>query len=202
MKVIVEEAQRVGRKVAAHAIGDVATRAAAQAGVSSIEHAYTVPDDVLKLMAEKRIFLVPTDYPAEFYTNLSTSGTPEQKARQLAGARAFAKSSAERLMRAVRMGVPIAAGSDEYYDIPGMTRGQASHLMFRAYSDAGMSPIEIIRAATINGAELLGLERRIGTIEANKLADLIAVDGDPLANVTDLAKVRFVMKGGAIVRGP
>jgi imidazolonepropionase-like amidohydrolase len=200
MKVIVEEAHRVGRKVAAHAIGDVATRAAAQAGVNSIEHAYTVPDDVLKLMAEKRIFLVPTDYPAEFYTNLSTGGTTEQKAQQLAGARAFAKSSAERLMRAVRMGVPIAAGSDEYYDIPGMSRGQASHLMFRAYSDAGMSPIDIIRAATINGAELLGLERRIGTIEANKLADLIAVDGDPLANVADLAKVRFVMKGGAVVR--
>ena len=202
MKVIVEEAHRVGRKVAAHAIGDVATRAAAQAGVNSIEHAYTVPDDVLKLMAEQRIFLVPTDYPAEFYTNLSTGGTPEQRARQLAGARAFAKSSAERLMRAVRMGVPIAAGSDEYYDLPGMTRGQASHLMFRAYSDAGMRPIEIIRAATINGAELLGLEKRIGTIETSKLADLIAVDGDPLANVTDLAKVRFVMKGGAIVRGP
>ena len=200
MKVIVDEAHRVGRKVAAHAIGDVATRAAAQAGVNSIEHGYTIPDDVLKLMAEKRIFLVPTDYPAEFYTNLSTGGTAEQKARQLAAARAFAKSSAERLMRAVRMGVPIAAGSDEYYDIPGMSRGQASHLMFRAYSDAGMSPLEIIRAATINGAELLGLERRIGTVEANKLADLIAIDGDPLTNVTDLAKVRFVMKGGAVVR--
>ena len=88
MKAIVEEARRVNRTVAAHAIGDTATRIAAEAGVTSIEHAYTIPDDVLRMMAQKGIYLVATDYPAEFYVDaLGPSNlTPEQKNQQLAGA--------------------------------------------------------------------------------------------------------------------
>ena len=202
MKAIVEEARRVNRTVAAHAIGDTATRIAAEAGVSSIEHAYTIPDDVLRTMAQKGIYLVATDYPADFYVNaLGPSNlTPEQQKQQMAGATQFAKGNAERLMRAVRAGVKVAFGSDEYYDTPGRTRGQASLLTLQAYQEAGMPPLEVLRAATVNAAGLLGWGDRIGSLEAGKLADIIAVDGDPLKDVKDLQKVKFVMKGGEVVK--
>jgi imidazolonepropionase-like amidohydrolase len=201
MKVIVEEAHRVNRKVAAHAIGDQATRIAAEAGVDSIEHAYVVPDDVLKMMAEKKIFLVPTDYPAEFYTNLRPSTlTPEQKKQQEIGIKFFTGGSRKRLARAMKAGVRIAAGSDEYYQVPGKTRGQASLLMFRAYAESGMTPMEIIRATTINAAELLGWQQRVGSIEPGYFADLIAVEGDPLKDITELERVKLVMKGGTLIK--
>jgi len=199
MKAIVEEAHRVGRKVSAHAIGDLATRIAAEAGADSIEHAYTIPDDVLKMMAEKKIYLVPTDFPAEYY--LPPNLSPEDRARQLEGIKGFTNGSRARLARAVKAGVRIAAGSDSYYAKPGMTRGQTSLLMFRAYAEAGMSPLEIIRAATVNAADLLAGERALfGSIEKGKFADLIAVTGDPLKDVTELEHVRFVMKGGKVVK--
>jgi len=202
MKAIVEEAHRVGRTVAAHAIGDTATRIAAEAGVTSIEHAYTVPDEVLRMMAQKGIYLVPTDYPAEFYVEaFASSLTAEQKRQQLEGATKFVQASAARLMRAVRAGVKVAFGSDEYYDTPGRTRGQASLLALQAYQEAGMPPLEVLRAATVNSATLLGWGDRIGSIEAGKLADIIAVDGDPLKDVKDLQRVRFVMKGGEVIKG-
>jgi imidazolonepropionase-like amidohydrolase len=201
MKAIVEEARRVNRTVAAHAIGDTATRIAADAGVSSIEHAYTIPDEVLKTMAQKGIYLVATDYPAEYYVSaLGPSPlTPEQQKQQRAGAEQFAKGNADRLMRAVRAGVKVAFGSDEYYDTPGKTRGQASLLTLQAYQEAGMSPLEVLRTATVNAAGLLGWSDRIGAIEAGKFADIIAVDGDPLKDVKDLQRIRFVMKGGEII---
>ena len=126
--------------------------------------------------------------------------TPEVRTQRMRGAQAFAKGSAERLMRATRMGVRVAFGSDEYYDVPGSTRGQASLLTLQAYQEAGMSPIDVLRTATINSAELLGMSDRIGTIEAGKLADIIAVEGDPLRDAKDLRKTRFVMKGGVVIR--
>ena len=202
MKAIVEEAHRVGRTVAAHAIGDTATRIAAEAGVTSIEHAYTIPDEVLRMMAQKGIYLVATDYPAEFYVDaFAASLTPEQKRQQLEGATQFAKSNGERLMRAVRAGVKVAFGSDEYYNAPGRTRGQSSLLTLQAYQEAGMPPLEVLRAATVNSAALLGWGDRIGSIEPGKLADIIAVEGDPLKDVKDLQRVRFVMKGGEVIKG-
>jgi imidazolonepropionase-like amidohydrolase len=204
MKAIVEEARRVNRTVAAHAIGDTATRIAAEAGVTSIEHAYTIPDEVLRMMAQKGIYLVATDYPADFYTSAlrPSNLTPEQQKQQQAGAAQFAKGNAERLMRAVKAGVKIAFGSDEYYDTPSRTRGQTSLLTLQAYQEAGMSPLEVLRSATVNAAALLGWGDRIGSIEAGKLADIIAVDGDPLKDVKELQKVRFVMKGGEVIKTP
>ncbi|MDQ3687658.1 MAG: amidohydrolase family protein [Acidobacteriota bacterium] len=200
LKVIVEEAHRVNRKVSAHAIGDAATRIAAEAGVDSIEHAYTIPVDALKLMAEKKIFLVPTDFPSEYYlppTNL----TPDERKAALQNIKGFTSGSRARLARAVKMGVRISAGSDSYYAEKGQTRGQTSKLMFRAYVESGMTPLEIIRAATINNAELFAGEKALfGSIEAGKFADLIAVTGDPVKDITELERVRFVMKGGTIIK--
>jgi imidazolonepropionase-like amidohydrolase len=99
-----------------------------------------------------------------------------------------------------RCRVRIAAGSDAYYQFPGKTRGQASLYMFRAYAAAGMTPLEIIRAATVNNVELLGLKDKIGALEPGMAADLIAVDGDLLADITALEKVRFVMRGGQVIK--
>jgi imidazolonepropionase-like amidohydrolase len=203
MKVIVEEAHRVGKKVAAHAIGDQATRIAAEAGVDSIEHAYTVPDDVLKMMAEKKIFLVPTDGPEETYLDIfikSKHPSPEELEQARAGLKQFLNGSRSRLARAIKAGVRIAAGSDMYYQLPGKTRGQASLTMLRAYGEAGMTPMQIIRAATLNAAELLGAQRRLGSLEIDKVADIIAVPDDPLKDISALEHVKFVMKGGKVIR--
>ncbi|MEP6730312.1 MAG: amidohydrolase family protein [bacterium] len=204
MKAIVEEAHRVGKRVAAHAIGDTATRIAAEAGVNSIEHAYTVPDAVLKLMADKGIFLVATDYPAEFYVDAGNEPNmpAAQRAERLKGAAGFVKSSAERLTRATRMGVKVAFGSDEYYNVPGYTRGQASLLTLQAYQNAGMPPMDVLRTATINAAELMGVSAKTGSIEVGKLADIIGVEGDPSKDVKALRDTRFVMKDGKVVPLP
>jgi imidazolonepropionase-like amidohydrolase len=201
MKAIVEEAHRVHKKVAAHAIGDDATRIAAEAGVDSIEHAYIVPDDVLKMMAAKKIFMVPTDYPASTYGDfVSPSATPEERKQMEEGMKEFAKGNADRLKRAMAAGVRIAAGSDEYYQMGKHTRGESSTLIYEAYRDSGMTPWQIIEAATVNDAELLGWQDRIGSIEAGKLADVVATSGDPSSDITELERVKFVMKGGEIVR--
>jgi imidazolonepropionase-like amidohydrolase len=108
--------------------------------------------------------------------------------------------SRDRLLRAVKAGVRIAFGSDEYYHVPRQSRGEASLLPLRAYADDGLGGVEIVRAATTNAAELLGWSRRIGSLEAGLFADIIAVDGDPLKDPRVLERVRFVMKGGEIVR--
>lgn len=201
LRVIVEEAHRVGKRVAAHATDDQATRIAADAGVNSIEHGYSLPDDVIETMKDKGIFLVPTDYPAQFYVDaLGGMVTPEQRTQRMAAAQPFVARSADRLRRAMRAGVRVAYGSDEYYNAPGRSRGQSSLLTLQAYQEAGMTPIEVLRAATLNSADLLGMSDRIGAIETGKFADIIAVDGDPLKDVKDLQHVRFVMKGGQIVR--
>src|SRR5215470_6914389 len=141
MKAIVEEAHRVHKKVAAHAIGNDATRIAAEAGVDSIEHAYIVPDEVLKMMAAKKIFLVPTDYPEEVYTGfLPASMTPDERKDAEAQMKKFAQGNHDRLKRAVAAGVPIAAGSDEYYQMGKRTRGESSVTIYGAYRDSGMTP--------------------------------------------------------------
>ncbi|HSY93171.1 MAG TPA: amidohydrolase family protein [Candidatus Binatus sp.] len=201
MKAIVEEAHRVHRKVAAHAIGNDATRIAAEAGVDSIEHAYTVPDDVLQMMAAKKIFLVPTDYPAEFYQSfVSATATADERKENEASFKEFAQANHDRLRRAIAAGVRIAAGSDEYYQAGNRTRGETSKLIFQAYSESGMTPWQIIQAATVNGAELLGWQDRIGSIEPGKFADILATVGDPAEDIAELQKVKFVMKSGEVVR--
>ncbi|MFY0577584.1 amidohydrolase family protein [Cystobacter fuscus] len=95
--------------------------------------------------------------------------------------------------------MPLAAGSDMYGAIPGLTRGQASRRVLTAYAEAGLSPVDILRMATVNAAELLRLHDRLGSLEAGKLADVLAVKGDPLKDLGALEQVRFVMKEGRVV---
>ena len=199
MKAIVEEARRVDRPVAAHAIGDVSTRIAAEAGVNSIEHAYTVPDDVLRTMAAKRIYLVPTDFPDEFY--LPPGITAQERAGHLRGIANFTKGSRERLRRAVQMGVPIAYGSDAYFQFGSRTRGVSSLQPMLAYAESGMTPMQIIQSATVNGATLSRVADRVGSLERGYTADVIAVAGDPTKDIAILARgATFVMKAGQIVK--
>jgi imidazolonepropionase-like amidohydrolase len=202
MKVIVDEAHRVGKKVAAHAVRDQAIRIAAEAGVDSVEHGYGGSDQSFKLMAEKKIFLVPTDGTLEDYLSIRTkaNASEEERKQQRTQIQFGLKQLQNRLARAIKAGVRIAAGSDMYCRMPGKTRGQASLTMLRAYADSGMSPIEIIRAATVNAAELLGWQTRIGSIEPGRFADVIAVGADPLKDIGALGSVKFVMKGGKVVK--
>jgi imidazolonepropionase-like amidohydrolase len=203
MKAIVDEAHIRGVKVASHAMGDNSTRVSAQAGVDSIEHAYTVPDDALQMMAKKHIFLVPTDATTDEYLKMAfgtRQPTPEERSQQEARIKRLVDRNRDRLQRAIKFGVPIAAGSDMFMVIPGQNRGQASLNMLAAYAAEGMTPQQIIRAATSSAAELLGWQEEVGTIEAGKYADLIAVPGDPLKDVTALQHVQFVMQGGRIIK--
>jgi len=203
MKAVVEEAHLAGVKVAAHAIGNQATRVAAEAGVDSIEHAYVVPDDVLRLMVAKHIFLVPTDLTLRQLVEMIFGGRAPaagERAQVEQESKNYINGNRDRLQRALKMGVPIAAGSDMYLTVPGKSRGQASVDVLQAYYEEGMTPIEIIRSATSRAAELLGLQDSTGTLEVGKVADIIAVAGDPLQDVTLLGRVKFVMKAGEIVK--
>jgi imidazolonepropionase-like amidohydrolase len=202
VKAIVDESHRVGRKVAAHAISPLATRVAAEAGVDSVEHGYFVPDDVLKIMSEKKIFLVATDGTLEAFRDMQFNGhhpTVEERSSLEKQIVPFVASSSDRLRRALKAGVRIALGSDMYIIWPGKTRGQASLGVVQAYKDSGMSAWEIVRAATVNAAELLG-RTDLGSVEAGKLADVVAVKGDLLKDATELQRINFVMKGGRIIR--
>ena len=176
-KAIVEDAHRLGIRVAAHAVDKVAIQTAIDAGVDSIEHAFLATDEQLQQMKDKGIFLVATDVP-------DNGGSPESK---------------DRLQRALRLGLKIAMGSDLWSPISGKTYGQAALLDLGALHNEGMSNADVIRAATINAAELMGWSNLVGQISAGKLADVIAVSADPLQDVTSLQHVRFVMKGAAVV---
>ena len=202
MKAIVQAAHAVHRKVAAHAASPDEAQRAAEAGVDSVEHGYDVGDETLRLMAKSGTFLVPTDFDVSGYLPMAAPpGTPEQHvADAKRGFEEFAKANATRLQHAMKLGVKIVAGSDLYYQFPGRTRGQSTAAMFSNYRNEGMPPLEIIRAATVNTAELLGWKSKVGTLQAGAWADIIAVEGNPLQDITALERVKFVMKGGAVVR--
>ncbi|RKH02495.1 amidohydrolase family protein [Corallococcus carmarthensis] len=200
LKVIVEEAHRKKRPVAAHTTLDESIRAAVQAGVDSIEHGYSLPDDVVAPMVRKRIFLVPTDSWVEVCDSFDAkAGNAERQRQMKERCRRNITRANDRLRRAAAAGIRVAAGSDMYIVMPGLTRGQASVKGFVAYAAAGLKPVDILRAATMNAAELLRMQDRIGSLEPNKLADLLAVEGDPLKDIHALEQVRFVMKDGQVV---
>lgn len=202
---VVEEAHRQHLKVAVHAIDTPSIQTAIDAGADSIEHGDQVTDEQLKQMHDKGIFffdLTPT-FAGSFFmkmNELSIVMSPAFRARNTEADARDQKHYADLVPRVLKSGVKFAAGSDMGWFYPGKTRGQNSIATIVNLRDAGMSPLDVIRAITTNAAEMLGWQDRIGAIEPGKFADLVAVAGDPVADIHELERVRFVMKDGQVVR--
>lgn len=193
MKTIVAEAHRLGRKVAAHAHGGEGLKQAVMAGVDSIEHGTYIDDEGIRLMKEKGTYLVPTIYLTDwFLENYEKLGLPAQI---IAKAKEVMPAMKKNLTHAIQQGVPVAFGTDAAVYPHGLNARE-----FAVLVRMGMTPLQAIQTATVNASKLLGMEDRIGAIEAGKLADLIAVEGDPTRDVTELERVKFVMKGGSVVK--
>ncbi|TKG71002.1 amidohydrolase family protein [Prauserella endophytica] len=185
---IVDEAHRAGLKVAAHCMGDDAIRAALDAGIDCIEHGSLATEATLRRMLERETFLVATTYLTE---GMDTSNAaPELQAK---AAEVFPRSRAT-ISRAIELGVRIACGTDA----PAIPHGRNAKELL-ALVQRGMTPLQAIRAATTVAAELIDADDR-GRLEAGLLADIIAVPGDPLADIGVTEQVRFVMKGGQVYR--
>ncbi len=204
MNAIVDEAHRSHLRVAVHAYTQAGIQAAIDAGADSIEHGDRVTDNQLKLMRGKGIFfdLTKTFYGSRLTELLEASivMSPALRASLNDSDEKEQKQSAELVQRILTSGVRFAAGSDMIWAYPGKTRGQATATMFQALRDAGMPALEIIRAVTTYGAEMLGWQDRVGAIEPGKLADMIGVSGDPVHDISELERVRFVMKDGEVIK--
>jgi imidazolonepropionase-like amidohydrolase len=200
---IVDEAHRRHLKVAVHAFEATTIQQVIDAGADSIEHGDEVTDAELEAMRRKGIFIVITQTWYGGRAANTETGIVLSAAARTARAQRRQKRAQETkafIARILRSGVKFAAGSDMCWFYPGKTRGEASATMFGALADAGMPSLAILRAVTVNAAELLGWQDRVGAVEAGKLADLVAVTGDPLTDASELERVRFVMKGGKVVR--
>ncbi|HEY7574118.1 MAG TPA: amidohydrolase family protein, partial [Thermoanaerobaculia bacterium] len=193
MKALIEEAHRLGRRVAAHAHGTQSIKEAILAGVDSIEHASLIDEEGIRLARERGTFLVMDIYNDDYILEQGekVGMLPESIEKE----RALGKLQRENFQRAVRAGVRMAFGTDGGVYPHGQNAKQFAYMV-----QYGMTPMQAIQAATSNAAELAGWKDRVGTIEVGKFADLIAVTSDPLADIRALENVGFVMKGGAVVK--
>jgi imidazolonepropionase-like amidohydrolase len=194
LKAMVDEATKLERKVAAHAHAAEGIKLAARAGVASIEHGSFLDEEGARLMRERGTYLVPTISAGEGVEQMARAGRLTGLRAEKALAAAEAMRNAIRL--AVRHGVPVALGSDAGV-IP---HGSNGHEFTLLVEWGGMTPMQAIVAGTSNAAKLLGWEDRVGTLAPGKLADIVAVPGDPLANVRLLEKPSFVMKNGFVYK--
>jgi imidazolonepropionase-like amidohydrolase len=189
LRAAVEETARSGKHVAVHATGEPGTLYAARAGVVSIDHAYQLSDETMRLMREKQIFAVPTFTIAEYFAD--HAATPAQAERE----HRMQDFHAQEFRKQLAAGVPMAVGSD-VGPFPHGTQAREFNLMVKY----GMTPLAALQAGILNGAKLLGWQDQIGALKPGYLADIIAVPGDPLADIGVLQKVSFVMKGGTVYR--
>ena len=196
MKSIVNTAHSYHLKVTAHCVTNQSAWNAIEAGVDGIEHGFNLADSTLVKMAEKKIFLVPTENSKTYmhtYTKLANYNE-----NNLGWIDGYMDRMTKRLQRAIEKGVPIVAGSDNYTDIK-VSRGKSSKDMFRYYLEAGMKPLDILQSSTYISAFQLGKEHEIGTIKAAANADIIAVKGDLMHDfIATIENVVFVMKDGKI----
>jgi imidazolonepropionase-like amidohydrolase len=194
MKAIVDEATRLGRKVMAHAHGGAGLLAAVNAGVASIEHGSLVDDQAIAAMKARGTYLVPTlIILEEIVTDGARKGVP---ANSVAKATEIAADRRRLLRRAYQQGVKFALGTDATSDIHGRNGEEFKYMV----DILGATPMDAITIGTMNAATLLGVEKNFGSVTAGKVADLVAVRGNPLTDVSLLARVSFVMKGGVVVK--
>jgi imidazolonepropionase-like amidohydrolase len=193
MQALMNEAHRLGRKVAAHAHSALSIKDAVRAGVDSIEHGIFVDDEGIQLLKQHNTFLVPTSYPLFWF---------EEHAPQMhmppwvmEKAAIIIPAAKQNMARAFKNGVRVALGTDAGVYPHGENGGE-----FWAMVQLGMSPVEALRAGTANAAELMGWSDRIGSIRKGKFADIVAVKGNPLTDVKLLEHVQFVMKDGVIYK--
>ena len=185
----VEEAARTGRRVAVHATGEPGALYAVQAGVASVDHAYQLSDETMKLMREKKIPAVPTFAIAEYFADHAATPATAKRERDLQALHA------QEFKKQLAAGVPMAVGSD-VGPFPHGTQAREFELMV----EYGMNPVAVLQADLINGAKLLGWDGQIGALKPGYFADVIAVPGDPTKDIGVLKRVSFVMKGGVVYR--
>ena len=196
LEAIVETAGMLGVKVAAHAHSPGGMNDAVRSGVVSIEHGSLIDDEGIRLMKERGTFLVPTLYTLDFIIEEGdSSGVPQYSIDK---AKSIARQQRERLSAAFHAGVKFAYGTDAAV----FPHGRNARDFRILVEELDVRPIEAIRTATVNAAELIGIEDRAGTLEPGKWADVIAVAGNPLEDITLLENVRFVMKGGVVYKSP
>ena len=185
----VTEGHRLGATIAVHAMGEPGTLYAAQAGVASIDHATQLSDETIRLMKQKGIFAVPTFTIFEYFSKHRESQD------QAAGEAALLEYKINEFKKQIAAGVQFAVGSD-VGPFPHGTQGRELELMVQY----GMKPLAVLQADMINGAKLLGWEGQIGQLKAGFFADVIAVHGNPLEDISAVERVTFVMKNGAVIR--
>jgi imidazolonepropionase-like amidohydrolase len=185
MKTAVQEAARSGRRVAVHATGEPGTGYAVKAGVSSVDHAYFLSDETMRIMHDKQIYAVPTFAISEYFAEESKSPARHESL----------DFHIKQFRKQLAAGVPMAAGSD-VGPFPHGTQAREYVSMVKY----GMTPLAAMQAGLLNGAKLLGWADRIGALKPGYYADIIAVTGDPLKDIEVLTKVSFVMKGGVVYR--
>jgi len=194
MAALVDESHRLRKKVAVHCHGDQAAREAIEAGVDSIEHGSFMKPETLTMMKKKGAFLTPTLMASEWIMGKLDNYPPVLQAK----AKAATAARSEMFRNAVKMGIKISLGTDAAVYPHGQNAKE-----FKLMVDLGMSAIDALKSATSNNAELLGIGQKVGTLEKGKLADVIAMPGDPTSDITATERVYFVMKEGKIIRqGP
>jgi imidazolonepropionase-like amidohydrolase len=189
LKAAIDEAARFGGVVAVHAMGEPGTLYAAQAGVASIDHASQLSDETMRIMKAKGIPAVPTFTIFEYFMNQSEAGARRE--------RPMLEYKVKEFKKQIAAGIPFAVGSD-VGPFPHGTQARELELMVKY----GMKPLAVLQADMINGAKLLGWGGQIGELKPGYFADIVAVPGSPLEDITVVEHVSFVMKGGAIVRAP
>src|SRR6478672_3184984 len=191
MTALVDESHRLRKKVAVHCHGDQAAREAIEAGVDSIEHGSFLKLETLQQMKNKGTYLVPTLMATEYIMSKIDAYPAVLQAK----ARAAGAARSEMFRNAVKTGVKIGFGTDAAVYPHGQNAKE-----FKLMVDLGMSPVDALKSATASDADLLGIAQKVGTLEKGKLADVIAVPGDPTADITATERVSFVMKEGRIIR--
>jgi imidazolonepropionase-like amidohydrolase len=193
MQAAVEITHTMGKRIAIHSYGPEGARDAVKAGADTLEHAINIDDATLAEMVRKKTVYVPTVYHNIWYVeNYKEFGWPESDNQKIL---AYEHASEETTRRAIKAGVRIAMGSDAVYELFGHNTEELTYLV-----KSGMTPEQAIAAATVNGAAALGMEKDLGSATPGHYADLVAVQGDPLTDISVVVhNVRWVMKGGEVL---